>query len=218
MSILNKFVIKDLSLNKKRTIVTIIGIILSTALICAVSGMVTSFYKTLLEHEKESSGNFHVSIFDIAPKDVSKVKENKEIESFYNFYKYKGYSKLEDSKNDYKPYICLLGYSKESLETLKLSEGRLPQNDNELLISYHILSNGKLDYKIGDKINLEVSDRISDGYKLSQINPYDEEVEEHLETKYTKEYEIVGIISRPNEIIEPYSAPRLYSYNFRYRF
>ena len=65
MSILNRFVIKDLSLNKKRTIVTIIGIILSTALICAVSGMVTSFYKTLLEYEKESNGDFHVSIYDV---------------------------------------------------------------------------------------------------------------------------------------------------------
>ena len=207
MSILNRFVIKDLSLNKKRTIVTIIGIILSTALICAVSGMVTSFYKTLLEYEKESNGNFHVSIYDVAPENVEKIKNNKEIESFYNFYKYKGYSKLEESQNDYKPYICLLGYSKESLDTLKLVEGRLPQNDNEIVIPYHILSNGKVEYKIGDKVNLEISDRVSEGCKLSQNNPYDEEIEENLEAKYSKEYEIVGIVSRPNEMIEPYTAP-----------
>ncbi len=207
MSILNRFVIKDLSLNKKRTIVTIIGIILSTALICAVAGMVTSFYKTLLEYEKEANGNYHVSIYDVTPEDVQKIKKNEEIESFYNFYKYKGYSKLEDSKNEYKPYICLLGYNKESLETLKLSEGRLPQNDNEVVIPYHILTNGKLDYKIGDKISLDVSDRVLEGDKLSQNNPYDEEIEENLEFRYSKEYEIVGIVSRPNQQIEPHTAP-----------
>ena len=49
MNILNELTIKNLKLNKKRTIVTIVGIVLSVALICAVAGMVTSrleiFYK-----------------------------------------------------------------------------------------------------------------------------------------------------------------------------
>ena len=49
MNILNKLTIKNLKLNKKRTIVTIIGIMLSTALICAVAGMVSSFMATLVE-------------------------------------------------------------------------------------------------------------------------------------------------------------------------
>lgn len=40
MNILNKLTIKNLKLNKKRTIVTIIGIILSVALICAVASKV----------------------------------------------------------------------------------------------------------------------------------------------------------------------------------
>ena len=40
MNILNKLTIKNLKLNKKRSLGTIIGIILSVALICAVSNMV----------------------------------------------------------------------------------------------------------------------------------------------------------------------------------
>ena len=44
MNILNKLTIKNLKLNKKRTIVTIIGIMLSTALICAVAGYGKQFY------------------------------------------------------------------------------------------------------------------------------------------------------------------------------
>ena len=43
MNILSKLSIRNLKLNKKRTISTIIGIILSVALICAVASMGTSF-------------------------------------------------------------------------------------------------------------------------------------------------------------------------------
>ena len=39
MNILNELTIKNLKLNKKRTIVTIVGIVLSVALICAVAGI-----------------------------------------------------------------------------------------------------------------------------------------------------------------------------------
>ena len=51
MNILNKLTIKNLKLNKKRTIVTIIGIILSVALICAVASMVSSFRESLIRFE-----------------------------------------------------------------------------------------------------------------------------------------------------------------------
>ena len=65
MDIIKKLIFKDLQLNKKRTIVTIIGIILSTALICAVAGMVTSVQKTLVENAKKDDGNYHVTLYDV---------------------------------------------------------------------------------------------------------------------------------------------------------
>ena len=68
MKILNKIIIKDLKLNKKRSIVTIIGIILSVALICAVAGMATSFRATLVKGEIESSGYYHVEIENVDSK------------------------------------------------------------------------------------------------------------------------------------------------------
>ncbi len=47
MNLLNKLTTKNLKLNKKRTVVTIIGIMLSIALITAVASMVVSFRKKL---------------------------------------------------------------------------------------------------------------------------------------------------------------------------
>lgn len=206
MNILKKFVIKDLSLNKKRTIVTIIGIMLSSALICAVAGMVTSFQKTLVEYAKQEYGDFHTIIYDIQKEDLGKIKQNEEIEKVLE-YEYKGYSNLEASKNEYKPYICLVGMEKELLNNLKLVEGRLPENEDEIVISKHIKTNGGIDLKIGETIKLEVSERISDGYKLNQRTIFTEDKEEILNKIYDKEYKIVGIIERPSTFIEDRQSP-----------
>ncbi|NLM62993.1 MAG: hypothetical protein GX190_01585 [Mollicutes bacterium] len=48
MSILNKLTIKHMTMNKKRTIVTIIGVILSTALIHKLTGEIASFSMMLI--------------------------------------------------------------------------------------------------------------------------------------------------------------------------
>ena len=62
MNILSKISIKNLKLNKKRTISTIIGIILSSALICAVATLVTSFQTTLVENTINQTGYYHMKI------------------------------------------------------------------------------------------------------------------------------------------------------------
>ena len=49
MKILTKLTKRNLLLNKKRTISSIIGIMLLVALICAVSGMFTSFKEKLIQ-------------------------------------------------------------------------------------------------------------------------------------------------------------------------
>ena len=60
MNILSKLSIRNLKLNKKRTISTIIGIILSVALICAVASMGTSFQATLVENAINETGYYHL--------------------------------------------------------------------------------------------------------------------------------------------------------------
>lgn len=59
MNILKKLTLKNLLLNKKRNIVTIIGITLSVALITAVTSMVVSFKESLINFEKKNCGDFH---------------------------------------------------------------------------------------------------------------------------------------------------------------
>ena len=59
MNILTTYTLKYLRLNKKRTAVTILGVILSSALICGVILLGVSFQKVMVDHEIFMSGNWH---------------------------------------------------------------------------------------------------------------------------------------------------------------
>lgn len=228
MSILNKFTVKNLKLNKKRTIVTIIGIMLSTALICGVAGLVSSFKASLINWIKVQDGNYHVAFHDIPVEKLKYVSENQKVKNYYLVGDV-GWANLEDSTNDYKPYVHILEYDNKALKNLgvNLTEGRLPENSNEIVISEHIITNGRVVLKVGDEITLDVGKRVSsDGEELNENNPllngntlivYDDETDleekktekveetEHIENTTKKTYKIVGIMQRLSR--EDFSSP-----------
>lgn len=207
MNILNRFTIKSLKLNKKRTIVTIIGIMLSTALICGVAGLVSSFQGSLINWAKEKDGNYHTTFNGVEKDKIKYITENQKVKDYFLTSEV-GWADLEGSKNEYKPYVHILAYDQKALENygIKLEEGRFPQNSNEIVMSDHILTNARVNWKIGDKITLKVGKReTTDGYELNASNPYDEEQAEILTNLEEKTYTIVGKIERPN--LENYSSP-----------
>ena len=217
MDILKKFTKKNLKLNKKRTIVTIIGIMLSTALICAVAGMVSSTQKTLANAMRADHGNYHMRFENVPAEELKFIEENVNVESYF-LTKNVGYAKLEGSINPGKPYLFLMEFDKNALQnsSFKIVEGRLPENDNEVVISQHIIDNGGVELKVGDTLSLDVGTRrlVDDGSVLSQSNPYlgeEESQEENLQEEITdtinKTYTIVGIIERPSYELEDYQAP-----------
>lgn len=209
MNILDKLTIRNLKLNKKRTLVTIVGIILSTAMICAVAGMVTSFQKSLEDSTIRTDGNYHITFKDVPKEELKYIQNNRDIKDSFLTYKL-GYANLEGSKNDAKPYIFVYGYDKKALNNyaVNLLEGRLPKNSNEIIVSEHTIKNGKVLYKVGETITLDIGTRkTTDGYVLTQNNPYKETNKENIYDTSTKQYTIVGIMKRPNNNIEPYSAP-----------
>lgn len=211
MSLLNKLTIKNLNLNKKRTVVTIIGIMLSVALITAVASIYSSGIKSLIKYETCEKGNFHTAFYNVPVSDIDIFENNRNIETI-NITKNVGYAKI-DSKNEYKPYAFIKAFTKDSLKNLsvKLVDGRLPENENEVVIPTHLKTNGRLFLNIGDSITLDIGKRIDNSnYELNQNNPYqknDEEVGESIVETTSKTYKIVGIIERPATNIEGYSAP-----------
>ena len=208
MTLLNKLTIKNLKLNKKRTIVTIIGIMLSVALITAVASMYASGIKSLIKYETLIKGDFHTAFYNVPTSDIDKFVNNRNIEKL-NITEGLGYAKI-DSKNEDKPYAYLKGFTKDSLNDLsiRLVKGRLPENPNEIVIPTHLKTNGRLDLKLNDSITLEVGKRIdSKGDELNQSDKYQNTAGEQLVEMQTKTYKIVGIIERPVTNIEYYTAP-----------
>lgn len=207
MNILDKISIKNLKLNKKRTISTVIGIILSVALICAVVGMGVSFQETLIQNAINETGYYHVKLLGVEENDIKTFENNRDIKKIYKV-KRCGYSKLEESKNEDKKYLQLFSMDEDCFKNLKfnLVEGCFPQNSNEVIISKHIIKNAKVNLKIGDILNLEVGERRSqDNFKLNPENYYDE-TEELVNTKQYS-VKVVGIIERPDYSFEEYSDP-----------
>ena len=214
MNLLNKLTIKNLKLNRKRTIVTIIGIMLSVALITAVASMYSSGIQSLINYEIKLQGNYHVAYYDVPSSELETFKNNRKIENVY-FTKNVGFAKI-DSKNEYKPYAFVKEFTKDSLENLSVNlvEGRLPENENEIVIPTHLRTNGRVFLNVGDSITLDIGKRVdSSGNELTQLSPinYEEEdtntlTESIIDTE-TKSYKIVGIAERPAKVIEDYLAP-----------
>ena len=74
MNLLNKLTIKNLKLNKKRTTVTIIGIMLSVALITAVATMYMSGLNSLIIYEKSLKGNFHAVFYNVEKSNIENIR------------------------------------------------------------------------------------------------------------------------------------------------
>lgn len=198
MSILNDLTIKNLKLNKKRTIVTIVGIILSTALMVGIGLLFSSFQDYMIRETISYNGKYEAEYGDVSLDKLNSI-DKKDFSYFYQ--KPIGFSKF-DSANEYKPYLYISSVNKEYFNELHLISGRFAENDSELVISNHINTNGGASYKIGDIITLKYGERVVEGVNTLTNNEYYEE--ETLNIVGEKTYTIVGIVERSN--FEDYSA------------
>ena len=198
MSILNRLTIKNLRLNKKRTIVTIIGIILSTALMVGIGLLFSSFQDLMIRDTIGYSGKYEAKYNDV---DLDKLNDIKNKNFTYFYEKPIGFSKIESS-NEYKPYMYITSVNKEYFNELKLIEGSFPKNENEVVISNHVITNGGLNYKVGDIVTLKYGTRNIEGEETLANSEYVPGEEIDITGEVT--LKIVGIVERSN--FESYSA------------
>lgn len=198
MSILNRLTIKNLRLNKKRTIVTIIGIILSTALMVGIGLLFSSFQDLMIRDTIGYNGKYEANYSDV---DLDKLNNIKDKDFTYFYEKPIGFSKTQSS-NEYKPYMYITSVNKEYFNELKLVDGSFPKNENEVVISNHVITNGGLNYKVGDIVTFKYGKRNIEGNDtLANSELVDGEF---LTNEGTHTYKIVGIVDRSN--FESYSA------------
>ena len=209
MRILSKITWENLKKNKTRTIVTIIGIMLSVSLFTAVMSSLSSLNQYMMNVIIDQTGNYHGKVYHANSHDLEELLSNPEVESIKKLQNI-GYAAMDGIKNEYKPYL-FVGAMDERFHKdmpIHIKEGRLPENNNEIIIPDHLRSNGGVTLKVGDVISLELGERIFKNETLDQLNPFIDESEgggEIFHPKETRLYEVVGHYERAD--FEDYSSP-----------
>ena len=210
--------------NKKRTFITALGIFLMVLLMtCVFVGKDTAIsYLTQVAESK--NGSWHVIAYDVDDNQYQQIQNLDFIKNTAVSYDM-GYSDCEQSKNSEKPYWKLKAYSASCFDwmNINLVEGRIPEKENEVVISKAAIDDGAR-LRVGDHITVSTFSRSIKGinpdvestvfpfYNLTvkygetvevpQEFPFYEESDSfeeiHTSTGMRENYSIVGIIEAPS--------------------
>ncbi len=191
--------------NRKRTLVTFLGILVMVMLMTAVfvgKDTVLDYMKNVVE---ETSGSWHYQVFDIDKKQLQQLKELDCVDKC-EVSKPLGYTEFAESGDpDTTPFLELKEYSNDLLKlmNIKLKEGRYPKNPDEVIISARALREGS-DIKLGDTIDVDCFERYVYAY-----------TEEERQAAIDAGNEDCHVFFPPNYIIKPgetKKAPAHYQY------
>lgn len=219
MKLLNKLTLKNLRLNKVRTAVTIIGIMLSAALITVVSGMALSGRQTMIDGQTTWSGDYDVALDIIDNAVIETARNNRNVENA--FYKERlGYARTKNADGETCNY-SVLAMSENTYGNcfkIDLIKGKFPTNSGEAVVTKSFKTQNVKDVKIGDKITLDVgvlTDK--DGNVLDEKGSH-----ELLQKDFNKcniidtvkrTYTVTGIIERPktSKLYDPSYLSMIYT-------
>ncbi|MBQ8814467.1 MAG: ABC transporter permease [Lachnospiraceae bacterium] len=211
MNIFRKLTVKQLLKNRTRTLVTIVGIVLSASMICAVTTFASSLQQMMLDQAIYGNGDYYGSSEHVSAGLVEALRQDRRVSELFTA-EIQGYAYLDGGVNTYKPYLYLLGVDSEFVGKMPvhLTSGRLPEKDGEVLIPNHVAANGGVELELGQEITLNVGDRVgSDGVLLFQNTAFlCNEKEQPLESivgREVKNYTVVGFYERPG--FENFTAP-----------
>lgn len=214
MNIVNKLTIRHLKQNKRRTLITIIGVIISVAMVTAVATLGVSFMGLMQRQSIATDGEWHVLYKNVDKVQLEAIMSDDATKALI-ISRDRGFAHFKERQNENKPYLFIKEYNAQGFKQfpIKLNKGRLPQANDEVVVSEEIAKTAKVDYKIGDTLTFDIGERLgvdSEGNDQTLVQ-YDSlqtengEVTETLINKTQVTYTVVGIIERPTW--EPTWAP-----------
>lgn len=198
MNIFNKVALQGLRKSRTRTIVTIIGVALSSAMIMAVATFGVSLLSYLSDGAAQKYGGWHTGFINVPYSFVEERMKDKEIANYATLENI-GYAVLGGSRTPEKPYLFVAGYSEEAFHMLPVTlvAGRLPENSSEIVISGGISSRGGVRIPVGSEITLDIGNRLSGSSSLGQNDTY-KAGNEIFMAQEKRIYTVVGICQKPN--------------------
>lgn len=185
--ILLRFTLRSLRRNRTRSIVSIVGIVLSTALITAVFATVTSLEAAMEKATSLTEGGWSVYAIREGTDDFAGLLSNEHAQAAATSSEL-GEARIVDETNRLGSWFALRtlpkgrlgpdGEAKTLVTPLKLTEGRLPQAAGEVLLpssmrgvslsSGGVRSDGKL--QLGTRLDVDLGQRVRNGEPISSLS------------------------------------------------
>ena len=169
---------KYMRLNRRRTAIAFMGIVLMVVMMTCVFVGKQTVMAYLDKVASLDKGSWHLIAYDLTPEEAKSIMQMEDVkktgvsEQLYNM----EFQATGDP--DERPFIDVKAYSAECFEmnNITLAEGRFPENSRELIISKTAIEDGS-SIKIGDRIT-------GDFFKRSITN---------INDKGTLEFPFMGI-------------------------
>lgn len=154
--------------NKKRSITTIIGIIIVTILLISVI-LLSNIYQSYMISVSRANSNWEVKFTNIEYNKALKLTQNSDIKEI-SLVQDIGIGEENYSENNLKMNIYLKAYSLNAIKNfgINLIQGRLPETKDEIVLSRNLINVNSM-----DEVNITINGKI-------------------------KEYKVVGIIEPPD--------------------
>ncbi len=199
MNIISTLTLRHLLENKKRTVVTILGIAASAALITAILVGVFSFFRFFGSINRLTDGDVHADIDHLTWEDIEALKNDDRI-------KYAGAActdptitgvRMLTDKEDRFRIGNIFNGGEDIYKQLVVYgyEGRLPETSSEVAVEQAFLDDNGLDLHVGDPITFELGNRYEiepDGKKVYYGGSY--RSEEQFELLSTETAVITAIL------------------------
>lgn len=205
MNIINKLTLRHLKENKKRTVVTIIGIIISVAMITATCVSVTSLIHVFAQSEAYTGGNWHIELENADAGQIEKLEQNEDLQ-------YVGVCKTPELGNQAAVRVDsgkkasvsvgdILAGNRDYFSAMFTAsyQGKLPANENEIVVTREFLDKNGLSWQIGDTVRVELGRRVvKDTTGALQQITGSYAVGETFESGGPASYTLVGIAEKSN--------------------
>ncbi len=197
MNILCAFTRKSLLANRTRTVVTIIGIILSMALITAVIEGAYSGQQFLIRNIEDSEGAWMVNETGLSPGEAEALRAADGVgkSAVWNETGW-GLYDPENADGAERPYLVVesMGEGIEDVLPPRLTAGRLPENPGDLLLPVSFTLYSGLNLRTGDTLTLSLGQRVTaSGELLTIVDPFLGSAGETIADPVERSYTVVGV-------------------------
>lgn len=192
---MHKLTLTSLNKNATRTVVSIIGIILSIALITVVASIMASINQTIIDNSIRYNGDYDVMLDgQFSDSFYKKLDSDPDVRNTF-FSRNIGQAKFENSVSAFTNMVIIQGFDSETYSSgfeFELKEGKLPSKSDEVVLSKTFVSLSSKEYHVGDKITFPI------GYyeiKEDESDTTGENVTVEFVTQKTVTYTVSGILS-----------------------